>query len=260
MVVILISLLIVIGVTKYITTLKTPLPQKIPKRTITDYDHETMEQFQTDLDHFQKGNEYITKQQIRDTKSKYSKLYTRMKQFSSDNQNVRKFLKNYQNLSKICQNSNDQYISRKRTEYDETLKNIKGLPLDDRQQAAVLSGEKNVRVIAGAGSGKTLTICGKTAVLVKHERIDPKKILILSFTKASANDLKNGLKETLPDVNINSSTFHKLGLSIINEVEKQKFEVIEKSIDVFFTTIFYHLYYMEIILFQMISSNLLLFI
>ncbi len=231
---ILVIVLVVIIFIKYMFSQKTSSPPKVPKREITEYDHKTMQLFQTELNNFQNSNEYITKQKIREINSKYLKLYNRMKRFNSDNHDVHKFLKNYQNLSEICQNTNDQYISRKRIEYGETLSNIKGLPLDDRQQAAVLSGEKNVRVIAGAGSGKTLTICGKVAVLVKHEQIDPNKILILSFTKASAEDLKKSLKETLPDVTINSSTFHKLGRSIINEVSGKTFEVKKDSLDEFF--------------------------
>lgn len=234
MVLILVTVLVVILFIKYMVSQKTSSPPKVPKREITEYDHKTMQLFQTELNNFQNSNEYITKQQFREINSKYSKLYSRMKRFSNDNQSVHKFLKNYQNLSEICQNINDQYISQKRIEYGETLTNIKGLPLDDRQQAAILSGEKNVRVIAGAGSGKTLTICGKTAVLVKHEQIDPNKILILSFTKASAEDLEKSLKETLPDVTIDSSTFHKLGLSIINEIEQKKNKAEDESLIDFF--------------------------
>ncbi|MBO0452602.1 hypothetical protein [Candidatus Enterococcus murrayae] len=93
MVIILFSLLIVIVLMKYMTS--SPPTPTLPKRTITDYDHKKMEFFQAELDHFQKSNEYITNQKIRDINLKYSKLFTRMTQINSDNQDVPKFIKNY---------------------------------------------------------------------------------------------------------------------------------------------------------------------
>ncbi|MGM0340749.1 hypothetical protein IGK47_003859 [Enterococcus sp. AZ007] len=71
MIVILFSLLIVIVLMKYMT----PPTSTVPERTITDYDHKTMDFFQAELDHFQKSNEYITNQEIRDINLKYSKLF-----------------------------------------------------------------------------------------------------------------------------------------------------------------------------------------
>ena len=53
-----------------------------------------------------------------------------------------------------------------------------GLPV---RQAPVL--------IAGAGSGKTLTILGKVQYLIEQKNITPDNILLLSFTKKTVEDL-----------------------------------------------------------------------
>ena len=46
--------------------------------------------------------------------------------------------------------------------------NINGIKLDKNQIKVVKSNRKNILVIAGAGSGKTLTITAKVKYLIKR--------------------------------------------------------------------------------------------
>ena len=62
---------------------------------------------------------------------------------------------------------------------------ICGYYLDKEQQKIVLDKSKYLLVVAGAGSGKTLTILGKIKYLVKYKKINKNDILCISFTKAS---------------------------------------------------------------------------
>lgn len=84
--------------------------------------------------------------------------------------------------------------------------------LDDNQMQ-LLNEDGNTIVIAGAGSGKTLTIVGKINYLLENQIIDANKILIISFTNASVNDIKKKIK-----YDINVFTFHKLAMYILDRV------------------------------------------
>ncbi len=74
---------------------------------------------------------------------------------------------------------------------------INGKSLDYEQRIAATRNEDASLVIAGAGSGKTLTICGKVKYLLNELRVNPNDILLLSYSKKSADDLEKKVK-TLP--------------------------------------------------------------
>lgn len=86
--------------------------------------------------------------------------------------------------------------------------------LDEEQSKIVEDKSKHLLVVAGAGSGKTLTILGKIKYLVNNKHIDPKEIICISFTAAASEDLKRKIREDL-DIDLNVYTFHKLGLEIL---------------------------------------------
>lgn len=67
---------------------------------------------------------------------------------------------------------------------------ICGNTLDKEQQKIAESCDKYILVVAGAGSGKTLTIIGKIYNLINIKGINYKDILCISFTKASSLSLK----------------------------------------------------------------------
>ena len=56
---------------------------------------------------------------------------------------------------------------------------ISGYILDKQQQDIVLDNSNYLLVVAGAGSGKTLTILGKIHYLVKYRNILSEEILFL---------------------------------------------------------------------------------
>jgi DNA helicase IV len=94
---------------------------------------------------------------------------------------------------------------------DDNLKH----PLDQEQKIAVIRDNKHNLIIAGAGSGKTSVITTRIAYLVRKKDSVPKeKILALAFTQVAAQEMQERL-EKLYKIQINISTFHKLGLDII---------------------------------------------
>lgn len=101
---------------------------------------------------------------------------------------------------------------------DETpiLDNINGYPLDEYQSRVVLSNERASLVVAGAGSGKSLTIIGKIVYLVLEQNVNPNDILCISFTNDATINLRNNIVKNY-NFNIDIYTFHKLSLSILKQ-------------------------------------------
>lgn len=124
-------------------------------------------------------------------------------------------------IDEIVSNQNEKYFNEKSN--NPLFDNINGRSLDLEQRKAVLSDENSVLVVAGAGSGKTLTICGKVEYLLRVEGIKPKDILLLSYSKKSADDLQTKVSRINSELTV--GTFHKIGLDILKETQKKTFVV-----------------------------------
>lgn len=133
-------------------------------------------------------------------------LYEKIKGFKK-----KKFLF-YKWLSRKVNKTNNRYLNTKKIEYKNLLDNVNGYSLDDNQREIVLSEEDSTLVIAGAGSGKSLTILGRILYLIERG-VNPNDILCISFTNMACQNLKNTLLKC--GVNMEVLTFHKLGLNIL---------------------------------------------
>ncbi len=74
-------------------------------------------------------------------------------------------------------------------------------------------------VLAGPGSGKTTVIANRVKWLVEEKCINPNSILVLTFTKSAAINMKKRYVEMVENKNalVHFSTFHSLFYSIISE-------------------------------------------
>ena len=61
--------------------------------------------------------------------------------------------------------------------------------LNERQREAVISDQKRLLVLAGAGSGKTKTLLQKLVYLIEEKSVSPSSILAITFTKNAANEM-----------------------------------------------------------------------
>lgn len=89
--------------------------------------------------------------------------------------------------------------------------------LNDQQKYAATYTGKHLLVLAGAGTGKTRTIIARAKHLIKSG-VDPKRILILSFTRKSANEIVTRISSELPrseSTGLTGSTFHSWCMAII---------------------------------------------
>lgn len=105
---------------------------------------------------------------------------------------------------------------------DHIFDDINGQSLDMDQRTAILKDERSALTIAGAGSGKTLTICGKAKYLLSLGAA-PHDVLFLSYSKKSAEDLERKVKTIHPDFEV--GTFHKVGLEILKKRYEKCFMV-----------------------------------
>jgi superfamily I DNA/RNA helicase len=61
--------------------------------------------------------------------------------------------------------------------------------LNEKQLEAVVSDERRLLVLAGAGSGKTKTLLQKIIYLIEEKGVSPSNILAITFTKNAANEM-----------------------------------------------------------------------
>jgi DNA helicase-2/ATP-dependent DNA helicase PcrA len=69
--------------------------------------------------------------------------------------------------------------------------------LNDKQVEAATYLDSNLRIIAGAGSGKTRVITYRIAYLIDEIGIDPSSILAITFTNKAANEMKQRVENIL---------------------------------------------------------------
>lgn len=86
---------------------------------------------------------------------------------------------------------------------------VKALTLNDQQRAAAEFDGGHALVLAGAGTGKTLTIVGRAAFLIATG-VDPGRVLLLTFTRRAAREMTHRLRGAAGDAAaaMVAGTFH----------------------------------------------------
>ncbi len=91
--------------------------------------------------------------------------------------------------------------------------------LNENQKEAVLTDQAYVRVVAGAGSGKTRVLTMRIAHLIRDLGVPAYRILAITFTNKAANEMKERLKRMLEGETDQPwiSTIHSLCVRILRE-------------------------------------------
>lgn len=185
------------------------------------------------LDIEKNKKEYFTNSAKEKMKSDYRELYYKLtngelKKITTDES--KKFIEIYNEIDNLIKEWNKQYIEKELVINEALLSNIDGKSLDEQQRRAVVVDEDNNLVLAGAGSGKTLTIAAKVKYIIQTKNIDPKEILLISFTKKAADEMNERIKEKL-GLDVQAITFHKLGLDIASEHRGKRPDVAEELLE-----------------------------
>jgi DNA helicase-2/ATP-dependent DNA helicase PcrA len=124
--------------------------------------------------------------------------------------------------------ANEEFFNRKKQELNVTLNEV--------QKQAVLHGTGPLLLLASPGSGKTTTIIMRIGYLIEVSGIDPARIKAVTFSKASALDMKERFKRFFPRLpTIDFSTIHSLAFEVVREhyrSTRTNFKMIEGSLDV----------------------------
>lgn len=173
-------------------------------------------------------NSYISNKQISIIKNQFKELYQETKAKKTKTISDKKFIKDYQKQNRLIQKCNDKFVDYEIKRTKDLLDNINGYPLDYNQRKVVVTDEDAILVVAGAGSGKSLTMIGKIRYLIEERNIKEDEILCISFTNDATKNLKKSIEKNF-SYNIEVYTFHKLALEILKQ-NNEHFEIAEDSL------------------------------
>ncbi|NOX42587.1 MAG: DNA helicase II [Gammaproteobacteria bacterium] len=108
--------------------------------------------------------------------------------------------------------------------------------LNDAQRQAVCSTERNLLILAGAGSGKTRVLVHRIAWLIQAENVSPFGILSVTFTNKAASEMRGRIESLLntPTKGMWVGTFHGLAHRLLRTHWReanlpQNFQVIDSE-------------------------------
>lgn len=100
--------------------------------------------------------------------------------------------------------------------------------LNDEQKQAVLALNGPVRILAGAGTGKTRTMVSRVGHILKTGAAAAHEILILTFTNKAAQELNDRLKKAELS-RVHATTFHGLAAGLLRKYWKSDFTIMSQK-------------------------------
>ena len=193
--------------------------QSLEKKKYEDSTYlSNLQQISYFFDTIQSLNDYTTWVQRDQIKLKYTalgKYFKRKTNYYKKEESVKKFNNIFSDFDNFIVEYNKNYVREQKEKLRQYFDNVEGKKLDDQQITSIITDEYSNLIIAGAGSGKTLTILGKVKYLIEQKNVKPENILLLSFTKKTVDELNERIKNI--GLNAQATTFHKLGYDTIKQ-------------------------------------------
>lgn len=91
------------------------------------------------------------------------------------------------------------------------------MQFNTNQQQAVNHGRGAMLVLAGPGSGKTAVITGRVRKLIERDKVPPEKILVITFSRAAAVEMKTRYETATGEqyTSVSFGTFHAVFFKIL---------------------------------------------
>lgn len=108
-----------------------------------------------------------------------------------------------------------------------------------KEQGIILSGEQidfirqidgTAKVTAPGGSGKSLMLVLKVAYLIGVIGVKPESILVITYTKNAAQELKDRLRQYVSHSNVSASTIHSFCYKILSANGGERYKNLSKRI------------------------------
>lgn len=110
-----------------------------------------------------------------------------------------------------------------------------GVSLNEVQREAVLQTEGPLLLLASPGSGKTTTIIMRIGYLIEEKRVHPSRIKAVTFSRASASDMKERFKRFFPHLPpVDFSTIHSFAFEVVRDHFRKSgmaYQIIEGDVD-----------------------------
>lgn len=139
----------------------------------------------------------------------------------------------FNSFETLIDEQNERFVQLQMQKEKDYLDNIlkacdTNIKLDDDQRRVILTDEDYCLVVAGAGAGKTTTVAAKVKYLVEKQHVDPKQILVVSFTNKAVNELKERIVGEL-HIECPIATFHSTGNAILHKQNPDKLNIVDSS-------------------------------
>lgn len=139
----------------------------------------------------------------------------------------------YDHLEEKIDDANELFINNQMLVEKEYLNNILKdvdpvIMLDADQRKVILTDEDYCLVIAGAGAGKTTTVAAKVKYLVEKKGIEPRDILVISFTNKAVGELRDKINKDL-HIDCPIATFHSTGNAILRINDPEPLNIFDGS-------------------------------
>lgn len=215
-------------------------------KSYIDTEVSIINEFNDFLNRLNNSNKYISKKEYLTELKKYEIFFNDLNTLKNNNM-LNEYLKKHKLNKKYVldlldiYNSFEEYINRINNNFinnalivekdylDNILKDVDNkIILDTEQRKVVLSDEDYTLVIAGAGAGKTTTVAAKVKYLVEKNNINPKDILIISFTNKAVGELQDKINKDLK-LDCPITTFHSTGNAILRKQSVEPLNIADDS-------------------------------
>lgn len=103
---------------------------------------------------------------------------------------------------------------------EETMTEEIGTTAPNAEQQQAIETRNNAIIVAGPGTGKTSTLIQWIAHQITHEKVEPEKIIAITFTNKAADELKERLSKQIGKTAnaVTVGTFHAVAFSFLKEL------------------------------------------